>query len=489
MKKNKQQEQQVKQFSADDDDTVVDNVEFYDSDDTIADSAGYGVSSAKGNNRKDNIFKRFFGFVCAKKIIFAIIASVLIVAIVVGLLFVFVFKGDSFDPSMTYTGKVAIAELSDGKIKNNVSIEVETPTEKVTEVRIDNKTLEYYSYNGKELLLKKKVLNNLELGAGEHFIKIYYDNSVKNIRRTLYVATKVIRNCEDFQAMGDLPSGWYILGNDIDFKNFGYFEPIGEYYGDGRSSNRIFNGTLEGNGYKVKNIKIKSSECKKEAHRVNFVKELGANLGIFSYVGDTGRIRNVTFENCTVETDSLIAGVVVGTNNGVIQNCLVTGGKVESTMSQYTWLDFNCFIAGFAGINGGSGVIKNCICAVDGVEYSANPKCVRVFCGKNWGTIIDSVGANDGVVMSDITNAPTKEQIDADPNTNYDTSSIDTRDYYDGFTYTAIQAQIGYMGTVENCYVSDSFEITQSHILYEDFDTEIWTFIEDEFPSINRIIK
>lgn len=438
-----------------------------------------------------------------KKLIAIILAAVLVLGIVIGVLFAFVLKGDSFNSNITYKGNTAVAELVERKdgdegamfdVKYDVKMEVETSTKQISELRINNVTVEGYKYDGKVLTLPKSLIADQKLSAGEYKLRIFAGDGSKPIERNLFIATKIIRTCQDFQDIGNdagTCGGAYILGNDLDFKDFGYFEPIGDYYSEGYRKNFVFSGIFEGNGYKIKNIKIKSSECTHVPHKVDFGAEYGANLAIFSYIADIGIVRNATFVDCTIETGSLIAGVVAGTNQGTIENCIVVGGSVSSYMSQLLWLDFNCFIAGFAGVNGGTGVINNCVCMIDSVEYSYNPKCVRVFCGKNWGTISNCVGAEDGVRKTDITDAPTREQINDPENTAYNTQSIDIRNYYDGFTYTAIEpGATGYMGTVNNCVVSVIFEMMQEgNIGYVNLDKEIWNIVEDEIPSINRILK
>ena len=442
-----------------------------------------------------------------KKLIAVLLACVLVVGIVIGVLFAFVFKSDSFNSNIKYTGKIAVAELVEQKdeseeseskasfeVKYDVRLQVETSTKKISEVRINNIAVEGYKYDGETLTLPKKLIADQKLKAGEYAISIFADDGSEAIERKLFIATKIIRTCQDFQDIAKdagTCGGASILGNDLDFKDFGYFEPIGDYYSEGYRKNFVFSGIFEGNGYKIKNIKIKSSECKNIPHKVDFGAGYGSNLAIFSYIADIGVVRNATFEDCTIETGSLIAGVVAGTNQGTIENCIVVGGSVTSYMDKLYWLDFNCFIAGFAGVNGGSGKINNCICMINKVEYASNSKCVRVFCGKNWGAISNCVGAQDGVRKADITDAPTKEQINDPNNTAYNTQSIDTRDYYDGFTYTAIEpGTAGYMGTVDNCLVSEIFEMKKKgNIGYVNFDKEIWNIADDVVPSVNRILK
>ena len=93
-------------------------------------------------------------------------------------------------------------------------------------------------------------------------------------------------------------SGKYILMHDIDLPSATSWKPIGSYSIDGYGS--FFSGTLDGNGYTIRNLKISGSY---EAS------------GLFSYVKG-GTVKNLTFENTqvlgTTVSDCFFFGSVAG---------------------------------------------------------------------------------------------------------------------------------------------------------------------------------
>ena len=420
-----------------------------------------------------------------KRLIALIISGVLLISAVFCLTaFVFI------EPILpeTYTGNIAVYNLSG---ECDVEIQLTTPSGDVSLVQLDGIDIDDYKYDDSTLIIPKKTVQERKFDAGEYAIKIYYNDS-QYVTRTLFVATRVIKTCQEFQDIGTSSGtmgGAYILGCDLDFADFGNFEPLGMYYEEGYRKNVTFTGIFEGNGYTIKNISIKSSECKEAIHKADFYLGYGSNLGVFSYISDIGIVRNLTLQDCKVETDSLIAGVLAGNNAGTISNCIVKGGGVKSTMTfQSGWLDFNCFLGGFVGINGGTGTISNCICAVDGIE-AINYDTIRYFCGKCWGTIVDSVCSKDDIFTKDIIKAYTQEEINDIESEYHNFQSIDLRDYHDRFTYTALEpGDSGYMGTVEDCYVDNLWDMTQNNIAYESFDRNIWEFADNKLPSVRRAI-
>ena len=106
---------------------------------------------------------------------------------------------------------------------------------------------------------------------------------------------------------------YYILTADIDFKGreFSYYyTPIEE-----------LKGIILGNGYSIKNYELSLID--------------NENSGFFKQIANSGRIQDVIFDNCifnTVKntgTNNLYAGIVCGTNNGVISNVIVKNSKIE----------------------------------------------------------------------------------------------------------------------------------------------------------------
>ncbi len=133
----------------------------------------------------------------------------------------------------------------------------------------------------------------------------------------------------------------YIQMNDIDLSVFENFLPIGVGNPRGISSGSIskdfvyveawFEGSFDGNGYKITGLKIYQNEmdC----------------VGLFSGAGEKSRLVNINVENATVVIDKLDfdyaafyekygtflnvnAGVLVGRTYGELENCTVSGELV-----------------------------------------------------------------------------------------------------------------------------------------------------------------
>ena len=116
-----------------------------------------------------------------------------------------------------------------------------------------------------------------------------------------------IRNNTD--ASGNI-TGKYILMNDIDLSSYANWDPIGDF-----DTDISFTGTLDGNGYVVKNLTI------------NRPTEDG--VGLFAIIGDVntmsgGEVKNLGLENVDVEGNNGAAGLADG-NVGNIDNCYVIG--------------------------------------------------------------------------------------------------------------------------------------------------------------------
>lgn len=131
----------------------------------------------------------------------------------------------------------------------------------------------------------------------------------------------------------------YRLLCDIDFKDYNQeINPLGfKYNSNNAEVYDAFNGTLDGNGYTVKNLKITGGEYS----------------GLFGKIGTTGVVKNINFYNVTVKsnidklnnTDSdnvFYAGLVAGQNFGVIKYCNINAdnlnienASIETTVLEY----------------------------------------------------------------------------------------------------------------------------------------------------------
>ncbi|MDN5300930.1 MAG: hypothetical protein PWQ60_444 [Thermoanaerobacteraceae bacterium] len=141
-----------------------------------------------------------------------------------------------------------------------------------------------------------------------------------------------IYNAEDLNSIRDNPYGQYILMNDIDLSGYDW-EPI---MGVLPSGERVpFAGVLDGNGHKIKNLKINKPGVR--------------NVGLFAEIerhNQPASVKDLILENVNVTGSSHVGGLV-GLNRGVIENVRVSGTiKGER------------YVGGIAGVN--VGFISNC---------------------------------------------------------------------------------------------------------------------------------
>ena len=147
----------------------------------------------------------------------------------------------------------------------------------------------------------------------------------------------VIRTYEDMKKIGTNTDDWtfskhYILANDIIL--MGQWSPLA-------SDTKPFKGSLNGNGYTIKDMMISSSV---------------GESGLFKY--SEGTISNLHIE--IIESSGLTSGGLVAVNNGVIKNCSVKGNL----------LYFSNERGGISAIN--RGTILNCF--YNGVIFPEMPK-------------------------------------------------------------------------------------------------------------------
>ena len=221
-------------------------------------------------------------------------------------------------------------------------------------------------------------------GTGKFDLNVNTNNG--SITCKIYCVTKLITDETQFMSIGntDYPmDGTYILGKNLDFNGVENIRPIG--FNDTDSPIQ-FTGTFEGAGHTISNLNIDVTTTSQKA-----------NVGVFGV--NSGTISNICFKNCSVKLNGYIVGIVVGTNNGTIENVLVDGGSVTTTVNEI-W-DTNCFVAGFAGINGQDATIRNCICAIDSINNAKDGRFTRAFCGKTWGALINCYATNGDAKLSD----------------------------------------------------------------------------------------
>lgn len=246
----------------------------------------------------------------------------------------------------------------------NISIEMKDEGE-VTGVAIGRDTADgsEYSISGKTLTLAGSFLKKLT--AGEKTVKVTQNGTTVKI--SLFAATKVITTADEFQAINDNLTGYYILGNDIDLSSIENFEPLGYYFTETDPNNSYFHGILEGNGYTVKNAHVYYSDTVESNYNVyagsgtmftSDAHKAGDNIGLFQIIGSSGVVRNVNFSNIKVRGRT-ICGVIAGNCSGTVQNCHIDAGcAVEMGTHFY---DNDCNMGGAFGLVAGGASVSNVI--------------------------------------------------------------------------------------------------------------------------------
>lgn len=168
----------------------------------------------------------------------------------------------------------------------------------------------------------------------------------------------------DEQQLSDIryqPDKCYRLANNIELSS--EWKPIG-------SENAPFTGTLDGCGYSIRSLLV--TEQKNEA-------------GLFSFIGETGIVKNLYVDAQSIEGTHNI-GIIAGENSGLIENCQTTGmvnasgnisggitgsnkGNIVNCMSAANKVSANMYAGGITGYN--SGNIDKCAAYVHTVSASA----------------------------------------------------------------------------------------------------------------------
>lgn len=157
-----------------------------------------------------------------------------------------------------------------------------------------------------------------------------------------------ISDAAGLHAIRDNLSGNYRLTADIDLNN-GSWIPIG-------SSANPFTGILDGNSKVIRNFVINDT--------------VSLNQGLFSVIGSSGKVINLGIEGANITTGNN-AGILAGTNNGIISRCYAKGnitgenyvgglvgqnlspGSIDNSFSS-AYISGKDYVGGLIGLNSGS---------------------------------------------------------------------------------------------------------------------------------------
>ncbi len=184
------------------------------------------------------------------------------------------------------------------------------------------------------------------VGVGEASLRVTTsDGLTANASVIVHEYYARIDTAYDFLAIADHMDGYFELANDIDFTNV-TFTPIGLGESGDPTAATAFNGYLNGNGYAVKNVTHQKADAR----------------SIFTILGKSGLIENISFENLTLPNSRAARSAgLVWHNYGTINNVRLSVTTNGEGTSENDW--------GFGGIvsankgpsQNGVGKITNCM--------------------------------------------------------------------------------------------------------------------------------
>ena len=127
---------------------------------------------------------------------------------------------------------------------------------------------------------------------------------------------------------------FYRLACDLDFEGIS-FSPIG-------SLNNGFYGTLDGNGYAIKNLTI----------------TLKQSTGLFAKIATRGTVKNLVLSHCKIlgGIDTAVeawCGAIAGKNEGTIENCHLKNSEINFSVNStgHNGQHLNTYVGGIVGVS------------------------------------------------------------------------------------------------------------------------------------------
>ena len=264
-----------------------------------------------------------------------------------------------------------------------------------------------------------------------------------------------IRTWYDLDAVRDNLRGHYILMNDLNSTTAGYGELASSTANEGKGwhpiigagGNPPFTGTFDGQGYEIRDL---------------FINLPGIGyVGLFSIVGEGGRIEDIGVANATVTSTAYVGGLV-GANSGTVSNSYSTGNvtgewAVGSLVGNNLGTVSNSYSTGnvtsdygVGGLAGGnSGTVSNSYATgnVTGKESAGG------LVGTNNGTVVNSyavgnvtgnshvgglVGYSEGTVTNSFWNTETSGQATSDGGTGRTTAQMQNIVTFSGASWNII---------------------------------------------------
>jgi len=218
---------------------------------------------------------------------------------------------------------------------------------------------------------------------------------------------------QDLDSVRNNLSGNYIMMNNIDLASWGNWMPIGS-----GASNNYFSGIFDGNGYAIRNMQIEIEDVTSLEYvgifgyisqgSINNLALKSGNInityapnsvagkvgGIAGMLLNSGRIDNCFYEGVVFnqsQDSAIIAGGIVGSASGTINNCYSKGSVVSKSESN-TKLVRSGGIAGYS-----NGPISNCYNDCTVLSYSGADSIAGGITGETQGSLLQKC-YNSGLV-------------------------------------------------------------------------------------------
>jgi hypothetical protein len=237
-----------------------------------------------------------------------------------------------------------------------------------------------------------------------------------------------IRTWYDLDAIRKNLGGHYILMNDLNSTTEGYEELASPTANEGKGWHPIigagqtpFTGTLDGQGHEIRDLFI-------------YLPGIGG-VGLFSIVGEGGRIEHIGVVNANVNSTAYI-GSLVGYNQGTVSNSYSTGnvtgiwiagglvGASDGTVSNsYSTSNVTSdqFVGGLAGGNSGTVINSYATGSVTGKEGAGG-----------------LLGTNNGTVSNSFWDIETSGQATSSGGTGKNTTEMQDIATFSGATWNII---------------------------------------------------
>jgi len=199
---------------------------------------------------------------------------------------------------------------------------------------------------------------------GSHFCfeNPFLAKDVRKNRKLTAMFAREIRTPEALMRIGNDPEfpldGRYSLGGDLELSGDNVLPPIGK-------PEAPFTGWFFGNNHRISGLGWSSA-------RDTF-------NGLFSVIGEGGEVHDLFLRNVSITHNGPVTGALAGCNNGLIDNCHVTGRIVYDYYTNVR--------GGLVGENGASGTILHSSAIA---EISAQGESIGGLAGRNLGAIRES---------------------------------------------------------------------------------------------------